>query len=132
MSQLAVALAIYLVVPVLGVAAYLFLCLRMRLEQIPRPPFGQLIILFATYGGVLLVILTSAFGGWSGMASLGTFYLLLGAPFVLFFLAAQLRPLRLLSRYHCVAFYASAAYVGVWLMSVVFYFLYLVRWAGAE
>jgi len=66
------------------------------------------------------------------MASLGTFYLLLGAPFVLFVLAAQLRSLRPLSRYHRVAFYSAVAYLPVWLVTIACGILYALRTSSGD
>jgi len=55
----------------------------MKKDNIQNKPEVELFMIFATYGGLLLVILTELFWKWSGMASLGTFYLILGAPIVM-------------------------------------------------
>jgi hypothetical protein len=71
---------IHLVIPAIGLIAYLKLVRRMKTEQIPSPPNNEFFIIFSTYGGLLLIVLTSFFGAWSGMASLGMAYLIGVAP----------------------------------------------------
>ncbi|MCE7040782.1 hypothetical protein [Dyadobacter sp. CY312] len=70
----------------------------------------KLLFVFANYGGLLLLSLTSLFGEWSGMASLGTFYLVLVAPIGMGFIAFQNRKTRNDSKYQKAAFWASALY----------------------
>jgi uncharacterized membrane protein len=89
----------------------------------PDPPRMVLAILFLTYGGWLLVILTEAFWFWSGLASVGTLYLIAVAPVVLGVLAAQLYSKRTLSQFHKLAFVASAGYVVVPLMAIAYGFV---------
>ena len=107
------ALLIYLVVPAAGLQWFLWLCDDMREEKIEHPPVVPLFIIFATYGGLLLVILTAFFWYWSGMASLGLAYLLFLAPIIMLILAWQLYPERKASRFHRAAFVASVAYIGI-------------------
>jgi len=90
--------------------------------HVQSPPFVHYFILFATYGGWLVVFLTALFWEWSGMASLGFFCLVLLAPFVTAGLAFSLRGSYGLSVFHRVAYIASLVYsglmvatVGVWL-----------------
>lgn len=106
---------INLVVPVVGVALFLQLRRRMRDEEIEEPPIIPLFILFATYGGLIIALLTALFCCWSGMATLGLAYLLLVAPIVTLALAVALYRRRRLSRYHAAAFWLSAGYVP-WLL----------------
>ena len=108
-----VPLVIYFLVPAVGVALYERLCSRMNRLNTPDPPRLGLAILLITYGGWLLAILTEAFWFWSGLASLGTIYLIAVAPIVLGLLAVQLYPKRTLSRFHKLAFVASAGYIAV-------------------
>jgi hypothetical protein len=68
-------------------------------------------ILFFTYGGWLLVLLTVSLWYWSGLALLGLIYLMVVAPIVLIGLAVYLRPRRTKSPFHRAAFAASAGYV---------------------
>lgn len=104
---------IYLVVPLSALGLYLWLVRRMLASEIPAPPIFPLFLLFASYGGWLLIGLTLRFWYWSGMALLGLLILALIAPIVLLGLAAYLFPRRNLSPFHLVAFIASAGYVMV-------------------
>lgn len=106
------ALLIHLVVPAAGLQWFLWLRDDMREEQVESPPVIPLFIIFATYGGLLLVILTTFFWYWSGMASLGLAYLLFLAPLIMLVLAWRLYPQRKLSRFHKAAFVANVCYVG--------------------
>jgi len=112
-SQILTAVAIYLLVPFAGFAVFCWLCLRMRLAGIPDPPFVSYFILFATFGGWLVVALTALFWEWSGMASLGVFYLVFAAPCITGVLAWRLRQRRPLSAFHRGAFFTSAIYSGL-------------------
>lgn len=74
------AILIYLAVPFAGVQSFLWLRNQMRAAQIERPPVVPLFIIFATYGGWLLIVLTFLFWYWSGMALFGLIYLVFIAP----------------------------------------------------
>lgn len=119
------ALLIHLIVPAAGFQWFLWLRGDMREEEIEHPPVVPLFIIFATYGGLLVVILTTFFWYWSGMASLGLLYLLFLAPIIMLIIAWRLYPERKLSRFHRAAFWASAAYIGIG--ACVFVGLFLVR-----
>lgn len=82
----------------------------MRAAQIERPPVFPLFIIFATYGGWLIVLLTMLLWYWSGMAVLGLIYLVFIAPVVMTVLAVLLYRQRRLSRYHFASFIASGIY----------------------
>lgn len=82
-SEIITAITIHLLVPATGVAGYLLLCRRLLANGASFLFLAQLFLLFVCYGGVLLVILTSLFWKWSGMASVGCFFLMLGAPVLL-------------------------------------------------
>lgn len=119
LSKVITAVAIHLLVPLLGVAAFFLLCRRMWRAQIPSPPFFSYFVLFGTFGGWLLVLLTALFWEWSGMASIGVFSLVLIAPFVTAAIALTLRSRRSLSAFHRSAFAASVGYSGLMLASVL-------------
>ena len=106
---------IHLVVPLAGVGLFLHLRRKMLDARIEEPPIILLFILFATYGGMIVAILTALFWYWSGMATLGLAYLLLAAPIVTLALAIALYRRRRLSGYHAAAFWLSAGYVP-WLL----------------
>ncbi|RPD46964.1 hypothetical protein DNI29_12450 [Hymenobacter sediminis] len=80
------------------------------IKQTVEVPAWQLLVVMSTYGGLLMILLTGLFWTWSGMASLGTFYLILGAPFLVLFTAiSTVRQQN--SLYHRWIFRASAAYL---------------------
>jgi hypothetical protein len=83
MTEILVAIFIHLVVPIAGLGLFLRLRSKMTKEEILNPPTVELFIIFATYGGLLLMTLTSLFWKWSGLASLGAFYFITGAPVIM-------------------------------------------------
>jgi hypothetical protein len=100
-------------VPLAGVALYLWLVSRMRERQIENPPELSIFIIFATWGSLLVLILTRFFWYWSGMATLGLLYLVFLAPIVMFALAVRCYLERKLSRFHMGALLASISYIPV-------------------
>lgn len=110
LSKIMTAATIHLLVPLLGVATFLLLCRKMSRAQIPSPPYFAFLVLLATFGGWLLVLLTTLFWEWSGMAIIGVFSLLLIAPVATMILAFGLHEQQALSRFHQGAFVASVAY----------------------
>ncbi len=116
--------AIYVVTPLLGLAAYAILIRTMRGARVDSPPTIPFFILFFTFGGWLLVLLTAWLWEWSGMASIGMLYLLLIAPVLTAAMFWRLRSQRALSGFHRCAFLLSGAYtcfvivaVPLWLTS---------------
>lgn len=99
MSEILIAIVIHLIVPLTGLGFFLRLKSKMTLEKITNPPTVELFIIFATYGGLLLVVFTSLFWKWSGLASLGTFYLILPAPVIMGLIAYRNYKLRYESKY---------------------------------
>jgi hypothetical protein len=128
-SKIIAGIGVNILVPLLGLLAFVLLCRRMRRAQIHSPPFSYYFILFATYGGWLMVLLTALFWEWSGMASLGVLYLVLIAPFVTAGIAFSLRSSHALSVFHRVAFIASIIYCGLIVVALVVRFgiLFFVR-----
>lgn len=105
-----VGLTIHALIPAMGLLAYRRTVRRMRAAGVPDAPVVRLFVLCATYGGVLLVGLTSLFWMWSGMASLGSAYLVLVAPMVTLVIAATTRRARGVSVYHRVVFWSAVLY----------------------
>jgi len=116
LSKVIAAVGVNLVTPFFGVMAFALLCRWMWRARIQSPPFLSWFILFATFGGWLMVLLTAFFWEWSGMASLGVFYLALVAPFVTAALAWSLHRRRTLSSFHRSAFIASIGYSSVMIL----------------
>ncbi len=99
-TQIISALTIHLILPLTGLLWFLRLKKQMKNEKIANAPTAELFIIFLTYGGLLLVALTTLFLLWSGMASLGIFYLILGAPIVMGVIAFRHRQTKTISKYH--------------------------------
>jgi hypothetical protein len=119
--ELVRAILVNFAVPLTGLKVFLSLRERMLQRQIERPPIVPLFIIFETYGGLLMVVLTVLFWRWSGMASLGVFYLVLVAPIATTVLAVMLFRQRRLSPYHFGSFIASGIYPCVVVPTVVLY-----------
>jgi hypothetical protein len=110
MIEILKAIFIHLVVPLIRLGLFIKLRNRMTKEEINNPPTIELFIIFATYGGLLLVTLTSLFWTWSGLASLGTFYLILGAPLIMGIIAFRNYRLRHESKYRDWTFKSGILY----------------------
>jgi hypothetical protein len=83
-SELIPALFIHLVVPLAGLIWYVKLSRNLRKRGAPAGLSKQLFIIFLCWGGVVLEALTAVFWQWSGLAAVGTFFLIIVAPVVLF------------------------------------------------
>jgi len=83
----------------------------MQASGVRQPPYVSLFVLFAAYGGWLMIFLTLRFWYWSGMALLGLMGLVFVAPAVIFAMSIYLFPKRKVSGYHYGAFVASVGYV---------------------
>lgn len=99
-AEIIIALTIHLFLPLIGLFYFIRLRAKMKKEEIQNAPIIELFIIFATYGGLLLVILTTLLWKWSGMASLGSFYLILGAPIAMGIIAYRHRKSKKDSKYH--------------------------------
>ena len=110
LSKIIVGVGINLVVPFLGVVAFILFCQWMWKTRIQSPPFFSYFILFSIFGGWLVVLLTALFWESSGMAALGLFYLVLIAPFATAVVAWCLRRRRALSSFHRSAFIICIGY----------------------
>ena len=99
-KEIIIALTIHLLLPLIGLFYFIRLRTRMKKEEIQNAPIIELFIIFATYGGLLLVVLTTLLWKWSGMASLGSFYLILVAPIAMGIIAYRHRKTKKDSKYH--------------------------------
>jgi hypothetical protein len=99
-KEIIIAFTIHLIIPLVGLLFFLQLNNKIKREKIDNAPTTELFVIFANYGGLLLVILTALFWQWSGMASLGLFYLILGAPRAMGFIAYSQRQKKTISNYH--------------------------------
>src|SRR2546430_1401575 len=101
---------VFVLIPLVGVALYVWLCRTMSKRDIPEPPYISYFVLFAHGGIWFLLLLTGALWGWSGMSSIGLFYLLFISPFPAAASAFILYGVRRDSAFHRWAFRLSAGY----------------------
>ena len=109
--ELLKAALIHLAVPTAGVLWYLSIVRAMKDREISNSPVISLFVIFATWGSLVVLILTRFFWYWSGMATLGLAYLVLLAPIVMGFIAVRTYMVRKQSGFHMGAFLASIAYL---------------------
>jgi uncharacterized membrane protein SirB2 len=124
LKEIIIALTIHLFIPLAGLLYFRQLKNRMENENIKDAPTAELFIIFATYGGLLLVALTTFCWKWSGLASLGTFYLIIVAPIVMAFIAYRYRKTKEKSKYHNWTFKSGLLYFAI--APITFAFLFLV------
>jgi hypothetical protein len=103
-------LVIHLLVPLAGLIFFMGLLKKMKTAKTANETVVALFIIFATYGGLLLLTLTTLFWKWSAMASLGTFYLIIGAPIVMAIIAYRHRRTRKIGKYYKWTFNAAMYY----------------------
>jgi len=112
-KEIIIALTIHLVIPLIGLIYFIRMAIQIQKRGITNPPTAELFIIFSTYGGLLLVMLTSLFWKWSGMASIGTFYLIICAPIVMGIIAFRHRKTKTISTYHYGAYLYGLLYFVV-------------------
>src|ERR1700735_5598257 len=110
-------IGVNILVPLLGVIVFTLLCRRMKRTHVQSPPFFPYFVLFTAFGGWLMVFLTDRFWEWSGMASIGVFYLVLFAPIVTAGVALSLHRYYTVSIFHRTAYVASIVYSGMMLVT---------------
>ncbi|MDT3739259.1 MAG: hypothetical protein RO257_07120 [Candidatus Kapabacteria bacterium] len=81
--EIIIGLTIHLLVPMLGLIYFVLLTKKMRKENLSKSTTYEIFAIFINYGGLVLVTLTTFFWKWSGLSSLGIFYLILIAPIVM-------------------------------------------------
>ena len=111
--EIIIAIIIHLAIPLTGLLLFLRIVRKMKNQDVTDPPTIDLFLAFATYGGLLLVVLTTLFWKWSGMASLGSFYLILGAPVVMGIIAYRNYKKKEFSTYHLWAYKAGLLYYAI-------------------
>ena len=108
--EILTAISIHLLIPAAGWVTYLILRHRLLAAGASTLFLAQLFLLFVCYGGVLLIVLTSLFWHWSGMASLGFLFLILVAPILLLPALLSFWKQKGHSFAHLMAFRACAGY----------------------
>jgi hypothetical protein len=109
-KEIVIALTIHLVLPLVGLLYFLHLRKKMNSDNVLNAPTIELFLIFATYGGLLLLTLTTLFWKWSGMASLGAFYLIIGAPIIMGTIAYRHRQTKTISKYHKLTYLYGLSY----------------------
>jgi hypothetical protein len=101
------------VIPLVGVVFYAWLCRTMTKRDIPEPPYITYFFLFVHAGIWFLLFFTAFLWGWSGMSSIGLFYLMFISPFPAGAFAFVLHGVRKDSAFHRWAFRISAGYAVI-------------------
>ncbi len=118
-DDIVMGLFIHLLIPALGLVAYLKVYLDLKKEQVSPFVIKGYFFLFFHYGGVLVVILTHFFWEWSGMASIGTMYLCSIAPIIMGVISFKLRYMFRQLRYHNILFWGGLVYMVLILVTVL-------------
>ena len=107
------AFLVYILLPAIGL--YLFLRIKsiMKAKNISDAPMKSIFILFFTYGGLIQLIYTELFSHWSGMASIGSAYLILVAPILLGIIGYREFNKRNKSVYHKWVYLSSVLYFAI-------------------
>ncbi|MBN2165604.1 MAG: hypothetical protein JW717_04955 [Marinilabiliaceae bacterium] len=84
-----------------------------------KAPIIELFVSFFTFGGLLTAILTEIFWEWSGLASLGSFYLVFIAPFIMAYIGFRVRKLKKQSGYFKWIFYSSLSYAIIIPLTII-------------
>ena len=101
---------IHLFIPLIGIYYFIEMYRQMKRENIITPPTLALFFIYATYGQLLVIALTASYWEWSGMASIGTFYLIFIAPIVMAIIAYRYQKRRSRSKYHKWTYFSSLFY----------------------
>jgi len=115
-TEIITGITIHVVIPLTGLLLFLQLTQQMKKENIQDKPTIELFVIFVTYGGVIIVMLTEICWVWSGMASLGTFYLIFGAPVAMGIITYRHRKTMTLSRYHKWTYISGLAYLIIYVI----------------
>lgn len=76
-------ISIYILTPIIGLVLFLFTNKILKPNEKKELYTLKLLIAFVNIGGLTLLLLTTLFWKWSGLASLGTAYLILIAPILM-------------------------------------------------
>jgi hypothetical protein len=116
---------IYLFFPGIGLVIYLWMNREMTRFEPNILRSIELFAVFATYGALLILALTSLFWYWSAMATIGAVYLFIGAPVIMGFIAFKYYIKRNESRYQLFLFRSGALYFII--LPMVFTVLFAFR-----
>ncbi len=82
---------IYLALPFSGLILFALLVLKMYNEKISNKPIAELFVVFLSYGGIIVFMLTTLFWYWSVLALIGLLYLAFIAPILHVIICIYLR-----------------------------------------
>ena len=113
---------------VIGLSSFAIIDGRLK-SQLSKPPTSQLLLIFAIYGALFLMILHLLTWPYSGMAFLGFLATIIVAPFVGLYVSYSLRQLREESKSHMTLFVLGILYtpIAATLFAVMF-FVYKWSW----
>ncbi len=128
--EIILALTIYIALPLTGLIIYIRLCRQIRKEKIENAPLNELFIIFGTYGGLLLLFISCLVypNSWSGMASLGIFYLIFIAPIVMGRIAYRHNKTKTNSKYHNWTYNSGLLYFLITPVTFLILFFTIVNW----
>lgn len=91
---------IYLALPISGLFIFGLLVLKMYNKKISNKPISELFVVFLSYGGLLVFMLTTLFWYWSVFALVGLIYLVFIAPILHIIIIIYLRKELKTSAFH--------------------------------
>lgn len=123
-TEMLKAALIHIVVPVCGIIFYLYLLFKAKPIKDDNSLALSLLAVFFNYSGLVIIILTSLFWYWSGLASLGLLYSVTIGPLLMIGIAIGLYRKRNTTKYHKIIFNLSALYVPIvgisyWLITML-------------
>lgn len=89
-GEILIAVFIHLLVPLAGIGWFVVISRRLRSQGATWGFVAQLAIAFLCWGGVLMILLTALLGMWSGMATLGFFFIIRISPVLMAGIATSL------------------------------------------
>lgn len=90
-SELLIPTLIYLALPISGLFLFGLLVLKMYNQKISNKPIAELFIVFLSYGGLLIFLLSFLFWHWSTLALIRLLYLVFIAPILHIIIIIYLR-----------------------------------------
>jgi hypothetical protein len=95
-----IAILIHIIFPIAGILIFTSLNKKMKNEKVDKPPRIDLALIILNYGVLLYILTTELFWGWSAIASLITFYLILVVPIIMGIIGYRNYKNRKRSKYH--------------------------------
>ena len=112
-GEILIAVFIHLLVPLAGFGWFVVLSRRLRSQGATWGFVAQLAFVFLCLGGLVMIVLTALLWKWSGMASLGFFFLILVSPLAMTGIAIALHCAKSPRREQILLKRACLGYVGL-------------------